>query len=512
MARVQNLVALLAQDPSTTAINYRQKVKSLRLDVSILTSRFDIKDLVAKCPRLSDLDICHYKDMAPYRQLDENLRWSYPASLFEALGVSLSGPPNHDGASTIKLKSWRWSQRMMGKGLTFVNVRDIHASPVFSSLRKISFVNYQLPSLCAKDVGDAKVASEEWKYAESLAGLLGALPDLRHLVVESSTAANEILLPLLPKSLQHIELINCWEITAECFSDYLRSHGGALRYLTLHHNQSLSLAFLPVLREACPNLQALRMNLTYFSHHEFYRDSNPEYISLLEPDQVPTWPASIEVIELENLRKWDADSAESFFQSLIDSSPQLPLLRHLAIKAILDIPWRQRSQMRDKWEARLKEVFHRKSDVPRPARSLRWTAAEHDLKTRPKRWKNPRKNITPSRRSGRIATQASGPSSRASSAARDLRKPDGPRISYREPDSDEDMESDREEEHVSEAEADHVLSPASVRAGPFIQGLCDVVDIRIDNQKPVETQFRMEDFVDTDNAGSDEEWSEAGDS
>lgn len=41
----------------------------------------------------------------------------------------------------------------------------------------------------------------------------------------------------------------------------------------------------------------------------------------------------------------------------------------------------------------------------------------------------------------------------------------------------------------------------------FIQGLCDVVDIRIDNQRPREEQFNESHFLDSEASG-DEEWTE----
>lgn len=41
----------------------------------------------------------------------------------------------------------------------------------------------------------------------------------------------------------------------------------------------------------------------------------------------------------------------------------------------------------------------------------------------------------------------------------------------------------------------------------FVQGLCDVVDIRIDNQRPREEQLNESHFMDSEASG-DEEWTE----
>jgi len=399
---------------------------------------------------------------------------------------------------------------MMGKDLSLGAVKRLHLTPAFIGLRKLTFVNYQRPLLHAKDPEDPEVVAEDKRHAEVFAGLLQVLPDLNHLVMESSTVVNDHLLPLLPRTLQHLELINCWDVNADHFSEYLVTHGQALRELTLHHNQSLSLGFLPVLGTACPNLVALRMNLTYYNHHEFYRDSDPFYEHLLTVDETPTWPSSLQVVELENLRQWDVQAAEGFFKSLIDSAPQLPELRHLAVKAMLDIPWRQRSEIRDKWVRQLKHVFKRPWSDPAPNGSLRPRAAQPaPNSTPPKKARGRRGSTTPARRSGRIASLVSASSSRASSVVKDLRRPGGAGFSYREPDSDEglDME-DASEPDGPRGHEDDAPSPAPSSSSDegFVQGLCEVVDIRFDNQKPVETQFGMDDFLDSDHANSDDEW------
>jgi len=499
------LAAILAQSPSSTMFKYRPKVECVTIDVGMTAVRpVDLANVVRHCPRLSELDIRHFKDMSPYRQLDDNLRFTYPAELFANLAAD-------DGSQVIRLKSWRWSQRMMGKDLTLGALKGLHLTPAFHGLRKLTFVNYQRPLLIAKDPDDPDVVAEDKRHAENFAGLLQVLPDLIHLVMESSTVVNDHLLPLLPRTLQHLELINCWDVNSDHFSEYLVTHGQMLRELTLHHNQSLSIRFLPVLASACPNLAALRMNLTYYNHHEFYHDSDPFYEHLLTADEVPTWPSSLQVVELENLRQWDRQAAEVFFKSLVDSAAHLPKLRHLAIKAMLDIPWRQRSEMRDKWVRQLKRVFKRPWSNPTPARSLRVQAAQPAPKSTPSKKVRGRgsSNTASRRRSGRIASLVSASSSRASSVARGSRRPGDGGFSYREPDSDEDSDTEagrgKSEAEVHAIDAPSPASSTSSDEG-FVQGLCEVVDIRFDNQKPVETQFSMGDFLDSDHANSDDEW------
>lgn len=520
------LVSLLDHATDATLFKYQQKIERLELDVENVVSRtsrgrqLDLGALIRHLPRLKEVDLWHRKDNPPYRELDGNLKWRYPLQLFEAFGVRIRADGTitniEDQAAPAtypRLHSWRWNSRMLSWCMKLETLRDIHTTPSFAGLRKLSFVNFQLPSLLARDPEDPAIIEQDRSFIARLTESIKVLPQLTHLTIESSTAVNDELLPLLPKTLQRLELINCWDIRAEDFAAYLLSNGSGLRHLELHHNQSLSLAFLPVLGAACPKLESLSMDLNYYKHHEFYRDSQPCYDALLTAGQIPTWPSTLQSLKLKNLRKWDAEAAEHFFQSLVDSAPNLPMLRHLDIKAMLDIPFRQRSQIRDKWVVKLKKVFLRKWRDPLPVHSLRKQEDAGSLDATKKKKKQQKSSSlmeSPStRRSHRIATQESRPSSRGSSVGRDLRATGG-RVSYAEPDTDEDLGED-EEDDVD----DEIQSPAT-EAGPscpaaeedsFVQGMCDVVDIRFDNQKPVELQWHMEDFLDSEaDDPTDDDW------
>lgn len=409
-------------------------------------------------------------------------------------------------------------------GFLLEKLSDVHNAAAFQGLRKITFTNFQLPSLNAADPEAPAVVEEDSKLVTSLVQSIAVLPKLRHLIVECSTAVNGQFLSMLSKSIEHLELINCWEVKADDLAAYLLSNGRSIRHMTLHHNQSLSLAFLPVLGNACPLLESLRMNLTYHKHHEFYSDGDPLYDRLLTAEQVPTWPTSLRHLDLKNLRQWDVAAAETFFQSILDSAPNLPLLRHLEIKAMLDIPFRERSQIRDRWVARFQKVFLRKWVDPEPLFTLRpspqplaalppapspRTPKGSGTKTKHGRGRihySPNPETPSRRRSSRIATLPSGPSSRASSVGRDMRD-SGARPFYAEPDTDDDIMGDEESQSSSPE-----LSPQSSIGSEddtFVQGLCEVVDVRFDNQKPVENPFSFEDFLDDEsNDSTDDDWSE----
>jgi hypothetical protein len=519
------LVSLLSQDPSTTLFNYRPKVEELWIDVEQIASKtfkgqpLDLKALVANLPRLKFLQFFHPKDYAPYRSLDGSLRWQYPPTLFQALNGTQDPEEGAGAANHARLVGWQWNRRLVGPTLDLAAIRVLHGTPPFASLKKVSFLNYQVPSLNAKaNEDDDELAAKDQVFIQGVADAITALPSLKYLAIESSTAANGQLLPLLPKSLETLELVNCWDVNGDDFASYLLSSGHQLKHLILHHNQSLSLSFLTILGSACPNLQVLSVDLKTFNHHEFYHDSDPSYDELLTADQVPEWPESLETLQLLNMKKWTAKAAETLFESLVDSAPKLLKLRRIELKAMLSIPIQERSQLRNKWERKLRHVFLREKQDPVPLFSLRKPPQQpsaKEVKSTPKKGRTSARALAaenPSRRSGRIAVHLSNPSSRASSVGRDLRHGLG-RPSYAEPetDEDEDDDGDDEEEQVADGSSasSQPESPAS-SAGmevPFRHGMCEKVEIQLDNQKSAETTLTMDDFLDSENNDlSDDDW------
>ncbi|KAG8160531.1 hypothetical protein KVR01_010067 [Diaporthe batatas] len=508
----------------------RTMVESLVVSVTSLSASrpFDLAELVLVLPGLSHLELYHEFDLPPYRQLDlKTRRWTYSQALVHALKSA------GESDARMRLKSWRWSERMMDRDVVSPKqMRAIHQWSTFSQLRDITLVNFQVPSLKEnKDPNDPEVFEADKNFISCISESLEPLGSLKHLKMESSTVVDGQFLSLLPKTIEHLEIVNCWELTAEMLVEYLLTHGRSLRRLTLHHNQSLSLAFLPTLGVSCPQLRELSMNLTFYAHHEYYNDSDPFYETLLTVTDVPVWPDRIEIIDLEQLAKWDAATAEMFFQSFVDQAPNMPRLRHLAVKAMLDVPWRQRCEFRDRWVSRLRKVFLRRQTKPRPYHSLiQWPTLRGGPGIQEGNTDvGGETDDTPIRRSSRIATHIATPApvppentvdnkrskrKRSAGSARDLRRPKRVAISYRDPDTDEDLDLlDPEESEEEEAEDPSLPSsppesPASPDDDlPFVHGLCDVVNIRFDNQKPREFQLGMEDFLDEqEHESDDEEW------
>ncbi|KAI0425341.1 hypothetical protein F5Y09DRAFT_321994 [Xylaria sp. FL1042] len=516
----------LALDPSKTLIRYRPKVAILRIDVdAFLTKKVNgqqlqLKQVLKHIPRLACLELYHPADDPPYRDLDTHLRWKLSKDdLLDGLEPPLldQDPSDGDETTTITLKSWRWNSRLVPADLSLDCLSEVHALPSFRSLRKLAYVNYQLPSttqFSARARQTQEAENSDVQAIADLAASISALPDLQHLVIESSTLANGSLLERLPKTLVHLELVNCWEITSEDMSTFLMSHGHSLGHLTLKHCQSLSLGFLPLLGTSCPNLTHLEVDLSYFRHHESYADNKPEYATLLEEDEVPTWPPSIQSVEIINMRNWTREAAEMFFGSLMKNAKELPNLRRLEFKVILNIEWRQRQEMRRSLADQMTKIFKRKPPPPKERRTLRQYS---EMRLTELDQTQTSKSAT--RRSARVTGQSSAPVSnkdgRSTPGKHNPAKAVPVRRSLRSFKSISTFDADDEdsEDELAMGHTGARLSRSRTAKGneidlegdEFTHGLCDVVDIQVDNQRPAERQYDMDDFLDSPEQ-SDPEW------
>lgn len=527
--KAKRFAALLDRPPSETRFNYRAKVETLCVDVHVLPQAL-LPKILHVLPRLKEVILFAQSTQPPYRQLDHTVRWQYGEEIFHALRPSSEQPESihvEEKDFCTTLKSWEWSGSLLGGPVTTIDdIARMHQEPSFAHLTKLSFTNLQVPSLYKLGVKgfdeerEMLLHSQDGIFIESLAQAISQLKSLQHLVFESSTVMNDRLLPLLPKDLTRLSLINCWEVKSDEFVPFLHSHGRHLRSLNLLHNQSLDMVFLTALADACPKLEELYMNLSYFHHHnsrsELNNDADPLYDQVLLPYQKPKWPSSLRVIDFEHIRHWTVETAEMFIKSLIDSADSLPNLRHLALKTMLDIPWKTRANMRHEWRRRLDRVFLRPFESPQRNYSLRQTQDANLPQLLEEKKKPKRLSDGPSRRSSRLAAHVSDSDSKHStnSHSKGLRSSHG-RPTYAEPETD-----DNEFNLDSEDEQDQILSPTSSQSEdktegegstdksvkPAIQGRCTTVSIVFDNQKPTELQYGMEDFMDNDLAESDDEW------
>lgn len=523
-SRGHKIVELVANHATTpNNYNYQNKIKHLSIDVGEVAARsfhghhLDLPRLLRSLPALQSVELYHTKDFPPYRSLHDSLRWSYDDKLFAALGVN--GELEGTNLALRRLQSWHWSSRMLGS-LTLADMRKIHESTPFRHLRKLSLVNFQLS--WARESGMAKedeqTEAQDDEYIKRLASSIVVLPHLEHLHIEASTVVNGVFIDMLPRNLKIIEFINSWELTSEELADFFMTHGSQIEVLRLLHNESLSLSFLTVLGKSCPELKQLWIDLNYYRPTENavteLVGAQPFYTELLEVGQVPQWPKSLEVIDIQNMHRWDREAADMFFNSLASSAPTLPMLRHLSISARLTISWRDRSVMRDHWVAMLRKIYQRPSKNPLEYFSLKDFGKQHEKAEAP--------NGIEIELDEKVAEKRQTPSNcnckRRRSTPRRISSRRAKVLSYKDPDTeDSDIDPVSRGSGTSSSElselsdisefytiADQILIPETKKW--FVQGKCDVVEITIDNQKPVENPFEMGDFMDDTEDDSDSDW------
>lgn len=476
-AKCHGLLSLLSQPQESLSTNYTAKIKELHIDVEPLLlyksgptlGYFELSRLIEKTPQVKKMRLYHSEDYAvgipPWQRTRS--KWVYPDSLFESIT-----------ATSIRLRSWDWNSRFIETPELLPFALTKHLQPAFQSLQELRLLHVESEEY---DEEDAVGPSNEREVV--LATAIKELPELRSLAFLECSIVNEHLLPHLPTTLTSLTINNCDEVTTANFSTFLASHGQHLRELNLSHNRHLSLSFIVGLADSCKSLEKFKMDI---SIHDWssYHDVEPHFPELLRSSEVPTWPPTLQDLELIQLRKWDDAAAEVFFTSLIDAAPELRDLRRLVISAILKIGWRDRATFREKWIGRLEKAFLRRSPPPDP-----------DLCT----------------------IQRFPPPSEPSMMAGGTTAEDTPHSDA--PNSGPSTPSKRKSARLAQIklseldEEDAEVSTSSSRAPgegvgdqkPAVQGMCDVVMVRIDNQRPTETQFNEGDFLDEEASG-DEDW------
>ena len=450
------LLNLLSKQQDSLTTNYANKVKELHVDAEALLlyksgptlGYFNLTELAVKTPLVRKMRLYHTGDhvIGAARYEISHSRWTYPQELFSSMD-----------SSSIQLRSWEWNSRFMDTSVMLSFMLDVHAKSAFRSLQELKLMHIGMENV---DHGEDEPGEQE----EILITALKQLPRLSCLEFFECPALNQFVLSNLPSTLTHLTITNCEGIDSDDIGSFLASHGEPLRELCLDHNRYVDLSFMAGLAASCKNLEKLRVDISIYdwsSHH----DVEPGFYELLRLSEIPTWPTTLQDIELTNLRNWDDSVAEYFFASLIEAAPELRDLRRLVISAILKIGWRDRATFREKWISRLETVFLRRSAPPNPNRRSiphdqpqkptgsgnEWDLTHHDPPSGD--------SLTPTKRKSR-------------------------RISERE-----------NEENHSDNQNDF-----------FVQGMCDTVQVRIDNLRPAGTQFNEQDFLDDELSG-DEDWS-----
>jgi len=552
--RAHGLISHLASQTASSTFNYRAKVKFLEMEaVTTLTRKYmgrepiDLADLIAHTPQIRGVGI-HMLTDAPilHKASHGNVpvnRTVYQTSMIPAME-----------RSKVSLSLWKWNARITGTQFSISKLKDIHQTLPFRNLEEITLVNYQ-SSRTWKSISEdisgpnevAVAAPIDRTSEEQLADALKCLPRLKRLRFITSPIVNQKLLYLLPQNLELLEIVDCFIITSEMLDNFLKAHGQNIRELILDHNQALNLSFLVDFAINCPKAETLKMNLTYYQSYFYYQNTDPKFPALLLQGEVPTWPATLQQLELHHLRKWDLKTAESFFSSLVDSASTLPNLRHLNIKASLDESgWRDRVIFRDTWVGRLERVFLRSSPPPNPYLESIDTFKAFKAQSRnsdgvsmlPKdksipglRRKDsnrfshgevPKANLDTksesendsdvplaltrrvTRQSARLQPGTSDTSAQISGPL-STKRPSRLHRPRRRRSSDSDSSSEDSALDDDSAGLDTQATSQMDEEQLYIQGMCDTVHILVDNLRPTQEQLNESNFLDEEVSG-DEDW------
>jgi hypothetical protein len=494
----RELVHHLINPPSGAHEDYRVMPKRLTLDATQMSgltdpthSVADLAALIRSLTTLREIDIFDPNDRPPFRErLRRMRRWLYPDELFSALRESGS-----------RLRSWRWDSTLCPHGPLWM--KSIHGEQAFQSLRELTLTKFH-PEPARNDQDDQPTT--EPTLEELLGSALAVLPNLKTLAFETCGIVGGSFLPLLPNNLSSLNITNCGEVLADALQSFLATHGTYLEELILDHNQALDLSFLVELKHSCPRLEVLRMDTTYYSSLAMSSDNEPLYEYLLGADEIPTWPSTLRVIDMQYLRKWDSAAADNFFNSLIESAEELPWLQDLTIIAMVDTDWRQRAEFRRKWSATFQAVFARKWKAPSPhlasMRAFReWKAQQAPAETKSHQDMESEKvdsfiegvseEIKVSEASESDAPLVAPSKKQESWGSQRLRARSKATTSY---------------DEASEGEGgSNESSCEDERAVGHVQGRCQTVIFRIDNFRPREEIFAEADFLDAE-PSDDDEW------
>jgi hypothetical protein len=497
----KDLVHHLISPPVEAHDDYRVMVKRLELDatqMSALTepahSVADLGNLVCSLTTLREIDIFDPFDRPPYRgRLRRLRRWVYPPELFETLRQS-----------ELRLRSWRWNSTFCDNGPLWL--KSIHGDAAFQTLRELTLTKFH-PDEIRDDSDEREDAPAQPTTEELIASALVALPSLRILSFETCGIVGGRLLPLLPANLVSLSIINCGELLSDALQAFLATHGAQLEELVLNHNQSLDLSFLVDLKTSCPKLEVLRMDTTYYSSLEMSADNEPLYETLLGELEKPTWPTTLQVLDMEYLRNWNSAAATNFFSSLIEAADELPSLREITIIAMVDTGWRERAEFRRKWTDQFRKVFARAWKPPsahlaslKAYREWKTRISEPDVETE--------KNDSLIEGIPELVGAAKI-SDRTSESGTDL-----PLLPSRKQKQDEKWGSKRLRSrskvatNYDESSADESVAEAEAPGEEdelHVQGRCHSVVFRIDNLRPREEIYGEADFLDAEPSG-DEEW------
>ena len=437
--KIPALVHML-EDDGPLFIDYARKIHELDISAGLPQTRYaDLLRLVGLLPALKRFRIY---DPTEYGQP----RKAFSHSVLQDLLSRLD-------SKNCRLQFWEWNKRQVPD-----SIETFHLRPSFEHLRSLRLYNLDFEDFTNLEASDdipPKTLSEEMAVAVS------RLRYLRVLDFTNCEIPGCALLLSLPEYLNSLSFTRCDHLTSESIERFLVTHGSRLRRLVLSNNRELDMSFTANLRGSCPELEVFKMDLNFSSPTLFAYDVEPHFDHLFSESKTPDWPASLRVLHLERLRKWDGEAARRFFDNLLLSAPRLMSLRTLIITAIVDVNWRERAELRKEYVQGLERTFFKR------------TTQFDDVKIKQLDFHAHEREPTPSpmtRRSTRLARK--------------------------------EVDNDRVGTDTDKA-SDAVFPVDS--GSTFVQGLCDTVIIRIDNLRPADVLLTADSFQDEE-PSDDEDW------
>ncbi|OJD13673.1 hypothetical protein AJ78_05888 [Emergomyces pasteurianus Ep9510] len=471
-SRLVGLVHLLAKPQETLFTNYRNKVK--RLDIPFRhyhVRHSNLAQLIAFTPQLQHVRFDDTTVLATPPPVHVNHCSNAWEIFLDALDMN-----------NIRLRSWAWNGEFLSSSPRFQPqiTAAVHRRPAFTNLRSLQLLN--LPPISAtEDNANSSISSEKKAKPGGLfAFALSLLSELQELELNRCDAADDNFFSCLDLNLRSLKLVNCENITSTNLGMFLARRGKSLHELLLGRNRYLNLSFTVNLATSCPHLKAFILDLNFTSPFSFTHDVEPYFEELLHDSEAPSWPTSLQILKLERLRKWDLSTAIMFFDSLVSAAPYLPNLRILELSAILEIGWRDRASFRREWVGKLERTYRRGSPPTKSylepiheqqiAEGHTWSAIPEAVGSiNQMLFGHPRQ-----RHSTRIAHQ---------------------RVIENSENSDyEQCKHAKHNDHRADA----------IENAEFIHGMCDVVEIRVDNLRPAD-YLLTNDNLEEDDTG-DEDW------
>lgn len=551
--RARGLIQCLASQTESSAFNYRSKVKYLDVEADITLWRkykgrdpINLGDLVYLTPKLRGLRI----HVAPFNLRRNSTLYANSSSkaiyqkwMFAALQTR-----------GIALREWIWNAELAGQRYLVPRLGEIHSTSAFQSLRTLTLIKYDEKGCTEEQLADAIKTLPQLKrlvFRLSLIvnqKLLPLLPP--HLesleIVKCSSLTSPMLSQflfthgqeLLELILDHNQALNLSFLTGFAIAcPKIQTLGMNLRFYNSHS------AF----PDLDPKFDAL-----------LGEDETPTW---------PASLASIELLHLRKWNLNVAERFFSSLLDSAISLPKLRRLNIKA--SLEESGWRDRVSFRDKWTSTLKQVFLRVSEPPSPhLKSLaafklykdqllaRNGSVEDDkLETKPKQQRKQCSKFSHVEISNNVPRATAYDESDSDNShgtirrSRRLKQRDMTKRTWRtkrDPESDGSLSSgsgnDDEDEYVSpkpspslyrrrprrrrkdasgessSSEDSALDDDAAGEQAPeeigrfqrkddsfYIQGMCDVVHVLVDNLRPNEELLNESHFLDDERSG-DEDW------